>query len=62
MTTKLSDYGILGGWERAVCDGCGKTRSCQVAQDNDGNEYAQCVVCIVKDIDTMEKQREELGV
>ena len=66
MTIKLSDYGVRGPWATGDCDSCGKRRSCLQSRIPDGPDgwdyYYLCVPCLIKDIETYEKQREELGM
>lgn len=66
MTTKLSDYGVSGTWIIGDCETCGKRRSCLVhpyaEPDGTPDTFLQCLLCIVADIDTMERHRRELGV
>lgn len=58
MTTRLSDYGIRGPWQLAECDGCGKRRSCLMASSVE-ETLAICMLCVLADIETMERQQVE---
>ena len=61
MTVKLKDYGIHGPWLMTECDGCGNRRSCLVSQVAEDESLAICVMCLVKDIQTMEAERIHFG-
>lgn len=55
MTVKLADYGIRGGWMMAICDGCGKRRSCHGGKVSEDESMYFCVVCLVRDIEANDR-------
>lgn len=60
MTVRLSDYGVTGPWQSATCDRCSNDRSCLVMPVSPDEDLAICVPCLVKDIEVMEREQEQL--